>query len=66
MYHFKNKEELEEYIRQNVINTTEAVEILGCSRQNIHNLIQKNKITPIKEMPRDRLFWRDDIENRKI
>lgn len=66
MYHFKTKEKLEDFIRGNTVNTPEAIEILKCSRQNIHSLIKKGKITPIKEMARDRLFWRDDIEKWKI
>lgn len=60
-YYFKSKEELTAYVISEIINTTEATEILGCSRQNLNNLIKRGKITPIKELPRDRLFFKSDI-----
>ncbi|HDR3964674.1 TPA: DNA-binding protein, partial [Bacillus anthracis] len=47
-------------------NTSEALEILGCSRQNLNVMVQKEKVKPIKEMARDRLYFKEDIlENKK-
>lgn len=66
MYTFESKRALEKFISENVINTTEALKILECKRQNLHYLIENDIITPIKEMPRDRLFWKEDIEERKM
>ncbi|GED15025.1 MerR family transcriptional regulator [Aneurinibacillus migulanus] len=62
---FKSKDELTAFIVNEVINTTEALEILGCSRQNLNDLIKRKVITPIKELPRDRLFYKSDILKRK-
>ena len=64
-YSFKNREELTEYIRSEIINTSEALEILQCSRQNLNDLIKREVIKPIKDLPRDRLFFKEDITKRK-
>lgn len=62
---FKSKEELTKFIADELVNTKEAMEILGCSRQNIFDLIKRGKLIPIKEMPKDRLFFKEDIIERK-
>ncbi|MCY9546799.1 DNA-binding protein [Lysinibacillus xylanilyticus] len=64
-YSFNSREELTEYIQDEIINTTEALEILQCSRQNLNNLVQRGVIIPIKDLPRDRLFFKEDIVKRK-
>ena len=65
MYKFETKEELIEFINNEILNTTEALDILGCSRQNLNVMIKKEKITPIKEMVRDRLFFKEDVLKSK-
>ncbi|HDX9587579.1 TPA: DNA-binding protein [Bacillus pseudomycoides] len=65
MYKFNSKEELIQFINEETVNTTEAVSILECSRQYIHQLVTEKKLIPIKEMPRDRLFFKEDILKRK-
>jgi DNA-binding transcriptional MerR regulator len=65
MYTFKTKEELIKFIQEDIVNTSEALEILGCSRQNLNNLVQRGVLTPVKEMVRDRLFFKSDILERK-
>jgi predicted site-specific integrase-resolvase len=64
MYQFMTKEELSKFIAAEIINSSEAIELLGCSRQNLNDLIQRGKIVPIKEMKRDRLFFKEDIMAR--
>ena len=64
-YKFNSKEELTNFIISEVINTSEALEILGFSRQYLSELITKGKIKPIKDLPRDRLFYKHDILNFK-
>ncbi|KOS25480.1 transcriptional regulator [Bacillus anthracis] len=66
MKKFETKEELIHFIQEEVLNTSEALEILGCSRQNLNVMVQKEKVKPIKEMARDRLYFKEDIlENKK-
>lgn len=65
MYHFDTKEELAKYLADEIINTAEAVEILGCTRQNIDDLVKRKKLNPIKVFPRDRIFFKSDVLARK-
>jgi len=65
MYTFNSKEELAAWIAENVVSTAEAMEILECSRQNLHSFVQRGKLKPIKETNRERWFFRDDVLTRK-
>ncbi|MFL0198232.1 helix-turn-helix transcriptional regulator [Clostridium sp. WILCCON 0269] len=65
MYQFNSKEELFKFLFDNIINTKEATQILGCSRQNIDDLVKRSKLVPIKVFPRDRLFLKEDVLARK-
>ncbi|WP_260286745.1 DNA-binding protein [Peribacillus aracenensis] len=65
MYTFNSREELAEFVQKEIINTTEALDILQCSRQNLNNLVKREVINPIKDLPRDRLFLKEDIVKRK-
>ncbi|MBW7475938.1 helix-turn-helix domain-containing protein [Paenibacillus oenotherae] len=65
MYTFESKEELTAWLAQEVVTTSEAMEILDCKRQNIHGFVKNGKLTPIKDSGKDRLFWRADVLQRK-
>ncbi|HDR7595253.1 TPA: DNA-binding protein [Bacillus mycoides] len=65
MYKFENKDDLICFIQDEIVNTSEAREILGCSRQNLNAMVQKEKVKPIKEMPRDRWYFKEDILKSK-
>jgi len=60
-YEFESEDELKQFITENIITTMEASEILDCSRQNIDKLVQRGKLTPVKQTLRDKLFLKDDI-----
>lgn len=62
---FESKEELAVFIASEVIDTSEAMEIMGCTRQNIADQVKRGKLIPIKEMKRDRLFFKSDVKQRK-
>lgn len=64
MYRFDSKEELAEFINNEVIETRDVAEILGCSRQNIDDLIKRGKLKPIKTLYQGRLFFKEDVEAR--
>lgn len=66
MYNFNSKEDLSLFIQNEIINTSEALEILECSRQNLNNLIKRGVIKPLKDLPHDRLFYKQDILDRKF
>lgn len=58
-------EELKQFLNEDVITTAEAAGILDCTRQNIKRLVDIGKLTPIRELDRDRLFLKADIISRK-
>lgn len=64
-YSFASKEDLNSYIADELVSTAEAMEILECSRQNLHSFVKRGKLTPVKETNRERLFWRSDVLTRK-
>ena len=52
------------FVENRVINTTEAAELLNCSRQNIDDLIRRNKLHPIKTTQKSKLFLKSEIIQR--
>jgi predicted DNA-binding transcriptional regulator AlpA len=60
-YIFDSREELEQFIQNELINTAEVMKILNCSRQNVFDLIKRGKLKPVKETPKERLFFKSDI-----
>jgi len=55
------REDLISFIQNELINTAEVMQLLDCSRQNVFDLIKRGKLTPVKELPKDRLFLKSDI-----
>lgn len=53
------------YASQRVINTSEAADILGCSRQNIDDLTKRGKLHPIKVTAQSKLFLKSEVLQRK-
>ncbi|KTF60574.1 transcriptional regulator [Bacillus amyloliquefaciens] len=45
---------------EEIVNTSEA-EILCFTRQYLNQLVKNGEFEPMKEMPRDRLFLKEDI-----
>ncbi len=64
-YHLKNRKEVEDFIRNEVLTTSEVVEILGVTRQRVSQMIAGGKLNPIKKLRGDSLFLRSDIEEKK-
>jgi len=61
MYNFANREELENFLSAELINTAEASHLLNCSRQYIYKLVKEGKLKPFKSLEKERLFWKSDI-----
>lgn len=64
-FKFQNKEELIKFIQNEIVDTTEAIEILECSRQNLNNLVKRGVVVPIKEFSKSKIFFKEDILKRK-
>ncbi|MEK3716917.1 MULTISPECIES: helix-turn-helix domain-containing protein [unclassified Paenibacillus] len=58
---FKDQQEMKEWVSENILFTSEAMEIMNCSRQNLHHFVQKGRLLPIKTAGRERLFLRTDV-----
>lgn len=59
-----SQEDFTDFVRQRVITTAEAAEQLQCSKQNIDDLIRRDKLHPIKEAPKSKLFLKSEIQQR--
>lgn len=53
------------FVSTNVFSTAQAAERLGCSRQNIDDLVKRGKLTPAKETEKGKLFLRSDVDRRE-
>ena len=54
-------DDLRAMIKQQVVNSVEAAEILGCSRQYVNELAAKGKLTPIKSDAKTTLYLRSEV-----
>ncbi|MBQ7920795.1 MAG: hypothetical protein IJ324_12750 [Lachnospiraceae bacterium] len=53
-----------DYIIYRTVGTTETCDILECTRQNVDDLIRRDKLSPIRSYAKSRLFLRSDVEKR--
>lgn len=53
------------FIKNYVLLTSEALELLGISRARLHSLIQTGKITPCKKSGATSLFLKEDLFEKK-
>lgn len=58
-------EDFGSFVKNRVVNTKEATELLDCSRQNIDDLVRRKRLEPLKVDAKNKLFYRKDIEQRK-
>jgi len=58
-------EDFRRFISCRIVNTMEAAELLGCSKQNIEDLIRRDKLHPVKINARNKLFLKSEILQRK-
>jgi predicted DNA-binding transcriptional regulator AlpA len=64
-YHLNSKEEVDNFIRNEVLITAEAMEILGVNRSRMMLLIKAGKLSPIKKLGNVSIFLKADIEAKK-
>ncbi|MCY8247517.1 helix-turn-helix domain-containing protein [Bacillus inaquosorum] len=64
-YHLKSRQEVEDFIRREVLTTNEAAELLGVKRARISQLIGSGKLIPVKKLSGISLFLRTDLEEKK-
>ena len=64
-YLIKTKEDVGSFLKEEIVNTNTAKEILGCSRQYIHELYKKEKLNPVMVLEKDKLFLKEYVLNLK-
>ena len=52
------------FIKNRIVSTKEATEMLDCSRQNIDDLVKRDKLHPVKVDAKNKLFLKTEIEQR--
>lgn len=52
-------------ILQHIVNANEACQLLGCSRQNIDDLMKRDKLHPIRKDAKYKLFLKSEIMQRR-
>ena len=52
------------FVKHNIVNVSEAAEILSCSRQNIEYLTKTDKLHPVKVSEKNTLYLKSEINKR--
>ncbi|MER0468089.1 MULTISPECIES: helix-turn-helix domain-containing protein [Bacillus] len=64
-FHLRGRQEVEDFIHNEVLSTTEVAEILDVNKQRMSALINTERIIPVKKIGRTSLFLRQDVEDLK-
>ncbi|CAI6273996.1 helix-turn-helix domain-containing protein [Bacillus subtilis] len=64
-FHLRGRQEVEDFIHNEVLSTTEVAEILNVNKQRMSALINTERIVPVKKIGRTSLFLRQDVETLK-
>ena len=54
-------EDFREFVKAHVVNTAETAELLGCSKQNVEDLVRRGKLHPVKESSKSKLFLKSEV-----
>ena len=57
-------DDIKAFINQRTISTSGVCDALECSRQNVNDLIKRDKLHPVKELDNSRLFLKAEVERR--
>ncbi len=64
-YSNNTKDEFIKLAQSEILTSSEVLDELQISRQALSSLVKREKLIPIKELTRDRLFLKEDVERRK-
>lgn len=53
------------FVSESIVNSSEASELLNCSRQNIDDLVKRDKLHPIRQSEKNKLFLKDEVLQRE-
>ncbi|PAD65269.1 DNA-binding protein, partial [Bacillus siamensis] len=49
-YNLKERDAIKRFLNEEIVNTSEAIEILGFNRQYLNQLVKNGELEPMKEM----------------
>jgi len=64
-YHLNSRKEVEDFVQNEVLTSSETQEILGISRARLNQLVSNAKLVPVKKLAGISLFLRSDVEEKK-
>ncbi|WP_424162859.1 helix-turn-helix domain-containing protein [Bacillus amyloliquefaciens] len=64
-FHLRGRQEVEDFVKTEVLSTSEVAEILNVNKQRMSALINTERIIPVKKIGRTSLFLRQDVETLK-
>jgi hypothetical protein len=59
------RETAEKFVALNILGSQDVQEALMINRSRLAALVDSGKLTPIKELKREKLFWLPDVEKLK-
>ena len=59
------QQDLFRFVQTRVVNASEACQILDCSRQNIDDLMKRDKLHPIRSDTKYKLFSKAEVMQRQ-
>lgn len=59
------RQQIIDLLNNDIVDTVEARELLGCSRQYINELVKKEKLIPLKKTSKYTLFLKEDVQKFK-
>ena len=60
-----NRETVKKILHSNLLGSNDVQEMLLVTRPRLKALVDCGKLEPIKELKRESLFWRSDVEALK-
>lgn len=64
-FHLRGRQEVEGFVKTEVLSTSEVAEILGVNKQRMSKLISDKRIEVVKKIGNTSLFLRQDAEALK-
>ncbi|MBQ8983540.1 MAG: hypothetical protein IJ079_08110 [Lachnospiraceae bacterium] len=55
-------EDMETFVRHRVVDTTEAANMMNCSRQYMNQLVKQGSLQPLRDISNNKLFLKGEIE----
>ncbi|ECD6517349.1 DNA-binding protein [Salmonella enterica subsp. enterica] len=59
--HLKNLKEIQDFFRHEVLDANQTRELLDINKQRLSQLVKQGRIVPIKEVPRNNLYLKQQV-----